>query len=137
MASVLVTGCSKGIGLATALVLGHAGYTVYATMRDPKGAPELAEAAAKERLPIHVSAMDVNSDESVREGIAAIQKKNGPVDVLVNNAGIERTGSVEELPISEFRAIMETNYFGPIRCIQAVMPEMRKRRSGCIINVTS
>src|SRR5262249_41500408 len=74
---------------------------------------------------------------SVRNAIASIQKNYGPLDVLVNNAGIERTGSVEELPISEFRAIMETNYFGPIRCIQAVMPEMRKRRSGCIINVSS
>jgi len=137
MASVLITGCSKGIGLATALVLGRAGYTVYATMRDPKGAPELAQIAEKERLPIHISAMDVNSDESVRDAISAIQKKNGPLDVLVNNAGIERKGSVEELPISEVRAIMETNYFGAIRCIQAVMPEMRKRRSGCIINVSS
>ena len=137
MASVLITGCSKGIGLATALVLGRAGHTVFATMRDPKNFPELAQTVEKERLPIRVSAMDVNSDESVRDGIGSIQRTHGPLDVLVNNAGIERTGSVEELPISEARAIMETNYFGPIRCIQAVMPEMRKRRSGCIINVSS
>jgi NAD(P)-dependent dehydrogenase (short-subunit alcohol dehydrogenase family) len=137
MSSVLITGCSKGIGLATALVLGRAGHTVYATMRDPKGSPQLAEIAEKERLPVNVSAMDVNLDESVREGIAAIQTNYGTPEVLVNNAGIERTGSVEELPISEFRAIMETNYFGPLRCIQAVMPAMRNRRSGCIINVSS
>ena len=137
MASVLITGCSKGIGLATALVMGRAGYTVYATMRDPKGSPELAQAAEKERLPITIAAMDVNSDESVRDCIASIQKKHGPLDTLVNNAGIERKGSVEELPISEVRAIMETNYFGPVRCIQAVMPEMRRRRSGCIINISS
>lgn len=137
MSSVLITGCSKGIGLATALVLGRAGHTVYATMRDPKGSPQLAEIAEKERLPISVYAMDVNSDESVRDCIGAIQKKVGPLDVLVNNAGIERTGSVEELPIAEVRAIMETNYFGPLRCIQAVMPEMRKRRSGCIVNISS
>jgi len=57
--------------------------------------------------------------------------------VLVNNAGVERTGSVEELPLADFRAVMETNYFGAIRCIQAVLPSMRQRRSGCIINVTS
>jgi NAD(P)-dependent dehydrogenase (short-subunit alcohol dehydrogenase family) len=137
MSSVLITGCSKGIGLATALVLGRAGHTVYATMRDPKGSPQLAEIAEKERLPVSVSAMDVDSDDSVRDGIGAIQRKFGPLDVLVNNAGIERKGSVEELPVAEVRAIMETNYFGPIRCIQAVMPEMRKRQSGCIINISS
>jgi NAD(P)-dependent dehydrogenase (short-subunit alcohol dehydrogenase family) len=136
MASVLITGCSKGIGLATALVLGRAGHTVYATMRKTRGS-ELAKTARKERLPIRVSAMDVNSDRSVRNAIASIQEKYGPLDVLVNNAGIARSGSVEELPISDARAIMETNYFGPLRCIQAVMPEMRKRRSGCIVNVSS
>jgi NAD(P)-dependent dehydrogenase (short-subunit alcohol dehydrogenase family) len=137
MASVLVTGASRGIGFATALALGRAGYTVYATMRDPGRSPDLAEAAEQERLAIRISAMDVDSDASVREGIGSILKSQGPLDVLINNAGIERTGSVEELDISEVRAVMETNYFGALRCIQAVMPEMRRRRSGCIINVTS
>lgn len=137
MATVLVTGTSKGIGMATALVLGRAGYTVFATMRDPHAAPELARAAAKEDLPIHVSAMDVDSDASVAEAVRAIEEANGPIDVLVNNAGIERRGSVEEMPLSDFRAVMETNYFGALRCIQAVLPRMRERRSGCIVNVTS
>jgi NAD(P)-dependent dehydrogenase (short-subunit alcohol dehydrogenase family) len=137
MASVLVTGTSRGIGLATALVLGRAGHTVYATMRNPSGAPELAQMAEKEGLSIHVSAMDVDSDASVAEAISAIEKANGPLDVLVNNAGIERKGSTEELDISQFRAVMETNYFGALRCIQAVLPHMRTRKSGCIINVTS
>jgi NAD(P)-dependent dehydrogenase (short-subunit alcohol dehydrogenase family) len=137
MASVLITGTSKGIGLEAALAFGRAGHTVYATMRDPSRSPELAETAARERLPITVSTMDVDSDQSVSQGIAAIVKDHGSIDVLVNNAGVERAGSVEELPLAEFRAVMETNYFGALRCIQALVPQMRQRRSGCIINVTS
>jgi NAD(P)-dependent dehydrogenase (short-subunit alcohol dehydrogenase family) len=137
MAKILVTGTSKGIGLATALTLARAGHTVYATMRDPAGAPKLAEVAADEQLSIHVSAMDVDSDGSVADGIAAILKDAGHIDVLVNNAGVERNGSIEELPLSEFRAVMETNYFGALRCIKGVVTQMRERKSGCIINVTS
>jgi NAD(P)-dependent dehydrogenase (short-subunit alcohol dehydrogenase family) len=137
MASVLITGTSKGIGLEAALAFGRAGHKVYATMRRPSQSPELAKAAAREKLPITVSAMDVDSDQSVSDAIAAIQKDHGPIDVLVNNAGIERAGSVEELPLAEFRAVMETNYFGVIRCVKAVVPEMRRRQSGCIINVSS
>jgi len=137
MASVLITGTSKGIGFEAALAFGRAGHTVHATMRKPSQSPELAEIATREKLPITVSAMDVDSNESVSRGIAAIQKDHGPIDVLVNNAGIEKAGSIEELPLDEFRAVMETNYFGAIRCIQALVPQMRERRSGCIINVTS
>jgi NAD(P)-dependent dehydrogenase (short-subunit alcohol dehydrogenase family) len=137
MASVLITGTSTGIGLATALTLGRAGHNVYATMRDPSRSPELAQKAAHEKLPIKISVMDVDSDTSVKSAIANIQKEAGQIDVLVNNAGVERNGSVEELPLSEFRAVMETNYFGPIRCIQALVPSMRQRRSGCIINIAS
>ena len=136
MASILITGTSKGIGLATALVLGRAGHTVYATMRDPSRSPELAETAEKEQLPIKVFAMDVDSDVSVRVSVRSVQD-HGPIDVLINNAGIERRGAVEELDIASFRAVMETNYFGALRCIQAVLPEMRTRGSGCIINVSS
>ena len=137
MASVLITGTSKGIGLEAALAFGRAGHTVCATMRKPAQSPELAEIAAREKLPISVSAMDVDSDESVSRAISTILKDHGPIDVLINNAGIERVGSVEEVPLAEFRAVMETNYFGAIRCIQALVPHMRQRRSGCIINVTS
>ena len=137
MASVLITGTSKGIGLEAALVFGRAGHKVHATMRNPSRSPELARRVTEEKLPITVTTMDVDSDESVRDDIAAIQKEHGPIDVLVNNAGVERAGSVEELALGEFRAVMETNYFGALRCIQAVAPHMRKRRSGCIINVSS
>jgi len=137
MPSALITGSSKGIGLETALAFGRAGYKVHATMRKPSQSPELAETAAQERLPVIVTAMDVDSDDSVRQAIGKIQKEHGAIDVLVNNAGVERLGSVEELPLAEFRAVMETNYFGALRCIQAVVPDMRKRRHGCIINVTS
>jgi NAD(P)-dependent dehydrogenase (short-subunit alcohol dehydrogenase family) len=136
MSSVLITGCSKGIGLETALAFARAGHQVYATMRNPSQSPALAETAAREKLPITISTMDVDSDESVSNAIAAIQK-NGPIDVLINNAGVEGVGPVEEFPSAKFRAIMETNYFGSLRCIQAVVPTMRQRRSGCIINISS
>ncbi len=137
MAIVLITGTSKGIGFETALMFARAGHKVYATMRNPEASPQLAEIAAREKSPITISRMDVDSDDSVRRAISDIHYATGPVDVLVNNAGIERAGSIEELPLSEFRAVMETNYFGAIRCIQAVVPHMRQRRSGCIINVSS
>jgi NAD(P)-dependent dehydrogenase (short-subunit alcohol dehydrogenase family) len=136
MSSVLITGCSKGIGLETALAFARAGHQVYATMRNPSQSPALADTAAREKLPITISTMDVDSDASVSDAVAAILK-SGPIDVLVNNAGIEGVGPVEELPLAKFRAIMETNYFGTLRCIQAVIPQMRQRRSGTIINISS
>src|SRR5262245_3250072 len=137
MASILITGAGRGIGMATALLLGRAGHNVYATMRSPGRYPELSQIAAKEKLPVQVLTMDVDSDESVKATTAAIIAGNGSVDVLVNNAGIERRGSVEELDLSVFRQVMETNYFGAIRTIQAVLPQMRERRSGLIVNITS
>ncbi len=137
MSTILVTGASRGIGLATALAFARAGHQVAATMRNPAAAPELARAAAAEKLALSVFTMDVNDDDSVQQAVRRIEAELGPVEVLVNNAGIERTGSVEEMPVSAFREVMETNCFGAIRCIQAVLPGMRERRSGCIANVTS
>ena len=137
MKSVLITGTSKGIGYETALAFARAGYRVHATMRKPSQSPGLAELAAKENLPILVSAMDVDDDASVRDGIARIQAENGPIDVLVNNAGVERAGSIEEQSMDDFRATMETNYFGTLRCVKAVVPQMRERGSGTIINISS
>jgi NAD(P)-dependent dehydrogenase (short-subunit alcohol dehydrogenase family) len=136
MFNIVITGASRGIGLAAALELARAGHQVFATMRNPAGSPELGEQAAKEKLPLRIETMDVDSDESVKAAFGRILAQ-GPVDVLVNNAGIERTGSIEETPLADFRTCMETNYFGAIRCIQAVVQPMRERGSGAIINVTS
>lgn len=135
--SVLVTGTSKGIGYETALAFARAGYRVHATMRNPTKAPALSEIAAEEKLTLTVTALDVDSDASVQTGIASIQAQHGPVDVLVNNAGVEVFGSIEEMTMDDFRLVMETNYFGVLRCIKAVVPQMRTCRSGTIINVSS
>jgi NAD(P)-dependent dehydrogenase (short-subunit alcohol dehydrogenase family) len=106
-------------------------------MRNPARAPKLGAQARAEGLPISILAMDVNSDRSVSQCYAAISRQYGEIDVLVNNAGIERHGSIEELPLKAFRDVMDTNYFGALRCIRHVVARMRERRSGCIVNVTS
>ena len=137
MAVALVTGTSTGIGLATAVAFARAGHDVYATMRHPDRAPELASTAAKDTLPIKILPMDVDDDASVVKATAQVLAGGGRIDVLVNNAGIDLKGPIEELPLAEFRRVMETNYFGALRCIQAVVPRMRARRSGHVINVTS
>ncbi|MCW5980169.1 MAG: SDR family oxidoreductase [Bryobacteraceae bacterium] len=136
MSNVVITGASRGIGMATALVLARAGHSVIATMRDPAGSPELSRLSATECLPIRIERMDVDSDESVKACFSRIHASN-TVDVLVNNAGVERLGSVEETSLDDFRACMETNYFGAIRCIQAVAHPMRQRGQGLIVNVSS
>ena len=123
--------------MSTALVFARAGHHVAAAMRDPSRAPELNDAAAKENLPILIYKMDVDSDESVSSTINEITKSLGPIDVLINNAGIERTSAIEDASLSDFRAVMETNYFGVIRCVLAVLPSMRERQKGCVINISS
>lgn len=137
MSTVLITGSSKGIGFETALCFARAGHNVLATMRNPAQSPALAEIAEREKLPIVISALDVDSDTSVADGIAALTQAHGEIDILVNNAGVETVGSVEETPLHVFRSVMETNYFGAIRCTQAVLPQMRERGSGCIVQVSS
>jgi len=135
--TVLITGTSEEIGLETALAFGRAGYKVVATMRNPEAASGLKQQIQHEKLDISISEMDVDSDLSVQRGIADIINAHGAVDVLVNNAGIERHGSVEEMSVDDFQATMKTNFFGALRCIKAVLPCMRKHRKGCIINVKS
>jgi NAD(P)-dependent dehydrogenase (short-subunit alcohol dehydrogenase family) len=137
MPVAVVTGTSTGIGLATALALARAGHRVHATMRSPQRAPQLAETAAAEKLPITILPVDVDDDASVSRAITQILAKAGRIDVLVNNAGVQGSGPVEEVPLAEFRRVMETNYFGVLRCIQAVLPGMRKQGDGHIVNVST
>lgn len=137
MKSILITGSNRGIGFESAVAFARKGYKVYATMRNTDSGTQLMSKAKEESLPIEVHQLDVNSDQSVKQCIAAILEKHGPIDILLNNAGIERRGSLEETDISTYEQVMNTNYLGPIRCSKAVIPYMRKRNSGCIINVTS
>jgi NAD(P)-dependent dehydrogenase (short-subunit alcohol dehydrogenase family) len=132
MPIALVTGSSTGIGQATAISLARAGHVVHAAMRNPDAA-EFEKVAAAEGLDIRPIRMDVDDDASVVDAFAAV----GAVDVLVNNAGIGGGGSVEETPLSQFKATMETNLFGLLRCTQAVLPQMRERKSGLIVNISS
>lgn len=137
MTNILITGAGKGIGLATTLAFARAGHTVAAGMRNPDKSPELSEVAAREKLDVSIHVMDVDDDASVIDAVERVAQDIGPIDVLVNNAGIERVGAIEDVSMDDFRAVMETNYLGAVRCIKAVLPAMRQRRSGCIVNVTS
>jgi NAD(P)-dependent dehydrogenase (short-subunit alcohol dehydrogenase family) len=130
----LVTGCSTGIGFATALRLAVDGFEVIATMRRPdRDGQRLVDAAEESGVALRLVALDVGDDESVRRAFAAV----GDLDVLVNNAGIMCMGSVEETEIADWRAIFDTNVFGSVRCIRAVLPVLRRRGGGCIVNVSS
>ena len=132
----VVTGTSTGIGLATSLHLARNGYRVFAGMRNLAKAGALQAAAEQENLPIDVVQLDICDTASVDAAFAAVREA-GPVDVLVNNAGIGGASPLELTPEAEHRQMFETNYFGAVSCIQAVLPSMRERRSGCIVNITS
>ncbi len=125
MSRALITGCSTGIGRATAVELTKRGFDVVATARRPEMLADLDVAATL--------ALDVDSDASVAGAVAAA----GDVDVLVNNAGFGVTGPAERVPLSEVKRMFETNVFGVIRMVQAVLPQMRERESGAIVNITS
>jgi NAD(P)-dependent dehydrogenase (short-subunit alcohol dehydrogenase family) len=137
MAIAVVTGCSTGIGLATVVELARSGHEVFAGVRNPEGAEQLRAAIESESLPVVITQIDVDGDDSVARAFASVLAERGYIDALVNNAGIAWYSAFEDLPIGDFRKMMETNYFGPIRCIKAVLPAMRERGTGCIINVTS
>ena len=106
-------------------------------MRNPESAGELQKIVTAEKLPVTVAALNVDDDASVETALGKVLADHGRLDVLVNNAGIGGGGSVEESSMARFREVMETNFFGALRCIKAVVPGMREQRQGCIINVTS
>jgi NAD(P)-dependent dehydrogenase (short-subunit alcohol dehydrogenase family) len=125
MARVLITGCSTGFGRATAVELTKRGHEVLSSARRPETLDDL-DVTEKLRL-------DVDDDASVADAV----KRVGRVDALVNNAGFGITGPIEHVPLPEFRRMFETNVLGAVRMIQAVLPQMRERGSGTIVNVTS
>jgi NAD(P)-dependent dehydrogenase (short-subunit alcohol dehydrogenase family) len=137
MAVALVTGTSSGIGLATATHFARQGHEVWAGVRNPATATELQEAIERDRLPIRVLALDVDDPASVQRGVGEVHDKAGRVDVLVNNAGIGGGGAIEDVEVDWAQSLFQTNYFGAVRMIQAVLPGMRARRSGAIVNVSS
>ena len=137
MAVVLITGCSSGFGKLAALEFARKGDTVYATMRDTSKAGDLERAKESEGLAINVIALDVTDDASVSAAIQQVLGEAGRIDVLVNNAGIGAQGPIEETDDDEAKEIFETNLFGALRTMRAVLPTMRAQRSGTIVNVSS
>ena len=133
----LVTGCSSGIGLETAIALGREGHFTYATMRDVKKSGSLDKIVNDEGLPIKILELDVDDEESVDNALGKIMDEKGRIDTLVNNAGWGMWGAVEDVSIEEFKQQFETNFFSIIRLIQKVAPIMRKQKSGNIVNVSS
>ena len=128
---VLITGCSSGIGRAAAISLNDAGFPVYATARNSEALADLAGRG------IHTLALDVTDETSMTRAVAAVEDAEGWTGVLINNAGYGLYGPVEQQPMSEVRRQFETNVFGPVRLIQLVLPGMRGRGRGRILNVSS
>ena len=138
MTVTLVTGTSTGIGEATALHLSRLGHSVYASMRAPEASGGgLRRVAEEERLDLAVIALDVDDPASVASAVGDVLERSGQIDVLVNNAGLGKLTSVEEVPVEDAKAVFETNVFGPLRMIQAVLPGMRERGGGTIVNISS
>lgn len=136
MLNAVVTGTSTGIGLTTSLHLARNGYRVFAGMRNTNKATALVEAAAAESLPVEIIELDICSNASVDAAFAQVHRE-GAVDLLVNNAGIGGASPLELTPEDEHKQMFETNYFGAVRCVQAVLPSMRERQTGAIVNITS
>lgn len=133
----IVTGSSSGIGYETSLMLARNGFLTYATMRNLNKSENIKSVAANENLPIRITHLDVTDDVSVRNAVQAILSETGRIDVLVNNAGYVLDGAFEDLAMDEIKAQYETNVFGLIRTTQAVLPAMRKQKSGIIANISS
>jgi NADP-dependent 3-hydroxy acid dehydrogenase YdfG len=129
--TVLITGCSSGIGEATAARLAKAGWTVYATARRPETLAGLAAAGCR------TLALDVTSEDSMSSAVTTVLDEAGGIDALVNNAGYSQSGAVETLDLNDVRRQFETNVFGLMRMCQLVLPPMRQQRAGRIVNISS
>jgi NAD(P)-dependent dehydrogenase (short-subunit alcohol dehydrogenase family) len=129
--AVLITGCSSGIGRASALRLVHAGWRVYATARRPETLAELADAGCE------TLALDVTDERSMSSAVAEIERSEGAIGVLINNAGYSQSGAIETVPLDSVRRQFETNVFGLVRLTQLVLPKMREQRWGKIVNLGS
>jgi NAD(P)-dependent dehydrogenase (short-subunit alcohol dehydrogenase family) len=137
MAVVVITGAGSGIGLATAVHFAAKGDTVFATMRDPAKAGDLLATARSASVEVSVRALDVTDEASVETAVAEIRDRTGGIDLLVNNAGVTLMSSWEQATMAEIEGVLETNFFGTVRCAKAVIPGMRQQRSGAIVNVGS
>ncbi len=138
MKNVIITGSSNGFGLKAAKDFADKGYQIFATMRNPTGKNAVSKAELESHsTQIKVVDMDVTSDASVKEAMSTILAEAGNIDVLINNAGIMYLGITEAFSVEQAKFQMETNYFGAIRVMQAVLPAMRKAGSGLIINTSS
>ena len=133
----VVTGSSSGIGYETSLILARNGFLTYATMRNLNKSENMKLIVAKENLPIQIRQLDVTHDVSVKNAIQEISSEAGHIDVLVNNAGYGLNGAFEDLAMDEIKAQYETNVFGLVRTTQAVLPIMRRQKSGTIVNISS
>ena len=137
MSVVLITGCSSGIGMETALAFARNGDTTIATMRNVAKSDNLLKRAADDGVAIHVEQLDVNAPESIDAAVARVIENHGTIDVLVNNAGVGNTGPIETMSIENAMRLMDTNFWGPMRGIRAALPTMRAQGSGVIVNVSS
>lgn len=137
MSVVVITGSSSGFGLEAALAFGRNGDTVIATMRDISKSGALLARAEAEDLSIHVKTLDVNRSESFESFVAEIIEEFGNLNILVNNAGIHRSGSLEDQSEDDLRLVMETNCIGPLLLTKAVLPQMRQQGNGLIIMMSS
>ena len=133
----LVTGASSGFGLLSSVELARRGFSVVATMRDLGRDDRLRAAAAEARVSLEIAELDVTRADSIARAVADVEARAGRVDVLVNNAGYGIGGSVEDLSLVELREQFETNFFGLVALTKAVLPGMRERRHGRIVNVSS
>jgi NAD(P)-dependent dehydrogenase (short-subunit alcohol dehydrogenase family) len=135
--AVLITGATDGLGRATAVLLAERGYRVFAAGRSAEKRAQLEALAHEKKLPLETLELDVTDDGSVQRAVAAVLSQAGAIDVLLNNAGVNFSAAVEDLRLEDWRRQFETNFFGVLRVTQAVMPDMRKRRRGRIVMMSS